>query len=98
MSDGIGWVSLQELRNVFTHELRELDKVIMPEGGGTPWGTRMAILKHVESIQYRLMQRAKANYEMFLPVRQQPKASAKIEEASAKPAHEERLDSIKRRS
>lgn len=59
-----GWVSVQEIRNIDTEMMRELDKVVWPKGG-TP--SREHVMKFLESWKYRLAQRARMNREEFMP-------------------------------
>lgn len=63
LDQSIGWVSLTEIRNVYIEAIRELDRYLWPKGG-TP--SRDLIIKHYETTQYRLLERAKSNYADYL--------------------------------
>lgn len=80
----IGWVSIQEINNVFMEALRELDQLTNDPH----------VFKHVETVKHELFRRAKHNYKEYLafnPVK-------KIEVTSdSRDAYEKRLAAIRNR-
>lgn len=94
-----GFVSITDIRNIFIEFMRDLDKKVMPVGQHV---NRMEVLKHVESIQYRLFQRAHANIEKFFPgykapLRKEAEIDPKVLKDSAD-ARKERVAAIRGRS
>jgi len=91
-----GWVSIQEIKNVFIETLRELDAYVMPKGG--PVANRDAVLKCFDTMQYKLYRRAQSNLESMFPTFKPVKASLQNTEqqAATQAAHEQRLDHMRR--
>ncbi len=80
VNGALGYISITELRNVFTHRIRQLDGEIWPRVGRTPM--RDELLDFYITTMIDLMQKAQRNYEQFCkrlapPVaRQSPQAPA----------------------
>jgi hypothetical protein len=60
----VGYVSVQDIANVFSEQLRKLDLEIAPAGGRIPG--RMELLTFVETIKFHLFARAENNLKDFL--------------------------------
>lgn len=97
----IGWVSVQELANLRAEMMRELDKFVWPERQSPPG--RQAVLKFFDNWFHRQVQRAKLNYEQFLPEYQaREKARERVmkgeSEVDGRGAYEARLASLRGRA
>ncbi len=63
LDSSMGYVSVTELRNVFTHRIRDLDTVIWPREGRMPYRDEM--MDFYITTMVELMQKAQRNYEQF---------------------------------
>ncbi len=90
----LGWVSIQDIKNVFTEQLRSFDVQVWPAG---TTGSRPYVQKFVDSLQHELYRRAKAHYAAFL-IAQGPELGKKKEPLpDAKESHQKRVETIQNR-
>lgn len=85
----LGWVSVEEIHNVFVTALRELDVILRD----TQYSTE-AVRKHVETIKYQLAQRSKRNYQEYLKFH--PEQAIPSQVADSRDAYQKRIDSLRR--
>lgn len=60
----VGWVSIEDVNNVMTTMIRDLDIHVMPQGSVI---SRSAVMQHFDTIRHALQRRCVANYEQFFP-------------------------------
>lgn len=93
----LGWVSITEIRNVFSEAIRALDKHVWPD---RTTGSRDHVMKHIETIQYELYKRCKRSYSDFLQsggVVLRKKDEGQQPEVSNRDLHEKRLNELRGR-
>lgn len=95
----LGWVSVQEIRNVFSVALRKLDVEIWPD---RTTGNRDQILKHFETVQYELYKRCKRSFSDFVAkggvvLKKGEGLPGAAPEPSNRELHEKRLNELRGR-
>lgn len=95
--DQLGFVSLDEIQNVFTTKLDEIEKKIFPSCPSTERRSdQVFIMTALDGIRQELMKRAKSNLEHYLennPQVKQEKRQTRAEEAETRnrEAHDKRV-------
>lgn len=85
--DQLGFVSLDEIQNVFTYELAEIEQDLLRQG--VPANHRV-IVEWIDGIKLKLMSRAKDNLQKYLTTNPEVKKEMRDERA-AKEAAETRI-------
>lgn len=95
-----GFISLDEIENVWTTFLRDLDEVVMPVDGPLQ---RDAIMEHCQNLKYELGKRSKRSIEEWMakgPVHVEParKAAPANSMQSDYLRHQDRLTNIRNKA
>ena len=88
----LGWISIEEIGNVFREMLMRLDKEVMPDNGR--W-SKPDTLKLFESTKFELFKRSRRNYQEFLKFH--PEVKGYKEAPDSRDAYQKRMESLKGR-
>jgi hypothetical protein len=88
----LGWISIQDVKNVFHEQLRNFDVQVWPAG---TTGQRTYVQKFVDSLQHELYRRAKAHYQAFLIAQGPP--SGKAPAPDSRETHQKRVETMQSR-
>lgn len=88
---GMGFISVQEVKNVWIESMRKLDKDVL--AGAL---SRDHILHFFDNLQYELYRRAKRTYEELMGKRQDSPVPHAID-GDSKTQHQDRLTGIRSR-
>lgn len=76
--DDLGFVPIEEIQNVFTIALTELEDEVMPEGTGIE---KRHVLEFFDGLKYKLVNRSKYNLQEYL--QQNPIVKAEVRKEKA---------------
>ncbi len=95
VDNSLGYVSVTEIRNIWTARIRKLDTEVWPHGGRMP--QRDEMLDFFVTAGIELMQRAQRNYEQFCKRNLTPGPKpTRQEDPAVKAAAEERIKKLAR--